>query len=558
MIVSLALVDDLVAINLAKAEQLLAATRRAASILHGRQLTVRYVASDAGDPGAADRVAAAYERIDGAASTLRATIERIRALHGLEGLGPTIWSSPAGTSRDPAAAADAAEDVIELSEGDLDRDDIGTITELVEAWAGDPVFAAILWGSAGVSAHDLFAVLKRGPVRRTGGTALDLALQRSLDTQRRHVDEPLDLGRYLADLDPTCLATLAPVFIGGPPSGGLLAEAVEHIVVPLNRIAAGNPHAVRDGGLTDVRVPILAAAASNTRAVDEILGQQLIPNLMSRKDRDRSPAYDDGGMALGELLVASTGRSDAAAEVIVRAVADAGWAEPGIVTVLGQIAAPHITSFPSHPRDEVPRDFNLTGDDARRFLLVAVGGPDGLQAMRQAIASAQREVLAAGTTPHPLVVETVWSVYGLIEGSVHERLVARAARDDEHTRQLDLVVATFLNAGGMVKPTALGLGFTAGDQAWAMLAPEADSEASLLRDQLASQEALVAAGELLIASTAVDRGLIRPPPRRLDRGQIDELRTWLDEVEEALVGTELGWALNEASDGTRKGFSFGR
>ncbi len=503
-------------------------------------------------------MAAAYERINGAASTFRATIERIRALHGLEGLAPTIWSSPAGTSRDPAAAADAAADVIELSGGDLDGDEIGTISELVDTWADDPVFAAILWGSEGISAHDLFAVLKRGPARRTGGTALDLALQRSLDTQRRHVDEPLDLGRFLGDLDATYLATFAPLFIGGAPSGGLLAEAVEHIVVRLNRIAAGNSHAVQDGGLTDVRVPILAAAASNQRAVDEILGRQLIPKLMSRKDRERSPAYDDGGVALGKLLAASAGRSDAATEEIVRAVADAGWAEPGVVTVLGQIAAPHVTSFASHPRDELHRDFDLTGEEARRFLLVAVEGPEGLQAMRDAIASEQHEVLAGGAVPGPLVVETVWSVYGLIEGSVHDRLLARAARDDEHSRQLDLVVATALNAGGMVKPTALGLAFTAGDQAWAMLAPEADSEASLLRQQLATQEVLVGAGELLIASTAVERGLVPPPPRGLDRDQIDELRTWLDEVEESLVGTELEWALNEASDGTRKGFSFGR
>ncbi len=204
---------------------------------------------EAGDPGVADRVAGAHERIEplrlGPAGNDRAGARHAGPRHDC---GHVVGSS-CRQDRDPAAAADAAAEVIELSEGDLDGDDIASVTELLETWADDPVSQR----SCGAPRGSLLAISLpcwrrcRPPQRPDDSRSGAPALARHA---ARHVDDRLT-GRFLGDPRPHPSApwshrcsSVAHLACSPRGSRGAHRRAPQ----PHRRY---EPARVQDGGLTD-------------------------------------------------------------------------------------------------------------------------------------------------------------------------------------------------------------------------------------------------------------------------------------------------------------------
>jgi hypothetical protein len=265
---------------------------------------------------------------------------------------------------EPSVGAGADDDAARAAAGaalaSLLFGDGTTFARLAVLWSSNPAFAVPLASALRPEAvvdqlgwwRDLLA-LPADDEQRRDRLAVAHGLVRVLATASQVGSLPWTLADLVAADpaafdDPTAHNELALLFLPGTRwADEVLVDAVELLVLPLNRLPGVGVAATVGTPGADCRLLVLTALAGSPQAATQVLRTVDLDDL-ARSDL----AYGDGGRALGRVLIAGTrpgGAADAdeAMTRLVRWVAATRDLPPLAHAVLADVAQPYLASFGS-------------------------------------------------------------------------------------------------------------------------------------------------------------------------------------------------------------------
>jgi hypothetical protein len=293
-----------------------------------------------------------------------------------------VWRAPYADAFDHPAearrAADAAVAMVPSGLVDASTDELAAFARHVERWHDDPVFAVLF-----AAAHppvDLADLLRHVPelwsatpddqhrqeerraveaVFASAATASrfailpwridDVAGALASDAGRaRRADGTVDLGSSERSL-------LAGLFTVATAWGDQeLIDATTAIVLPMNGVARQQGVPQSRVGESDARALVLGSVARNRVAARRVLTELPLDDLLSTAN-----TYDDGGRALGQVLVAATapgtgddvGAARAMRSLVVWTAAHRDL-PPHALEQLGPIVVPYLAAFRSPLLDD--------------------------------------------------------------------------------------------------------------------------------------------------------------------------------------------------------------
>jgi hypothetical protein len=310
---------------------------------------------------------------------------------------PAVWRAPyAEAFDDPVEAMRAAERARQVWSAGADEGDTSAfeaLTRLVDPWRDNAVFATAFAASYGVA--DVAELLRRldenhgsasgQPAVASARAAFELALV-LLGTSSRYLTLPWgfdDLVREVAvdfgrseqgdEVVPRGARNLLALLFA-PASvwdADLLLDATQQLVLPANAQARELQVPQSSGRGDDTRALVLAAVARNPLAAQRVLNDLPLDGLLSSAN-----GYDDGGRALGEVLVAATrpgeGHPTEAMRRLLEWTAAHRDLPPLALDRLGAVIVPYLGSFrtPSFDDDRSIGDPlpGLAGAERRQLL----------------------------------------------------------------------------------------------------------------------------------------------------------------------------------------------
>lgn len=559
--------EETVSIHLPKAELLARVLAAAAMDLDERALEVSALLREVGEEtGPARRisevgawVALEERRLRALVVAVRAADERSDRALGFEVLGGRIHPS----HRRPARAHLGALRALRAHRSG-DRE---LLALLLRSWWGDPVFAEELLSGMGAASlveelrtlGMLLAYPAEHPDRVAQEELVGL-LAAAVATASRFGPSPIPVADLVAAArrDGVQIGVVGLLALRDQRwSPRLLAEMVDALVIPLNAVVAGGSSGpVHRFGTAadpiDSRVAVLAAVAADRRAAHMVLARCDLGALL-----DARADYDDGGQALGEVLVTGTRPTSAVesiswAPVAVRvmvAVGRAGSLPPRAHDRLGEVGAAWVGGLGSDAfrgrglPDVLP---GLTESDARRFLRVVMERERSADDLRRASWEwAGLSSRSLGRSLGPLSAKEVADVVRSVSDAYHDGVAHRARRTDETVaaeRQLwGAVVSAVARtpAGSAVVAGAAAGGITlAGGGLVDRVAPRSERELDYLRgmDERTSDEQT-----RLEYAVAAGMGADVPDLAHFDAWLLDQGRSdpWLASVVDA-AGAEFG------------------
>lgn len=395
-----------------------------------------------------------------------------------------VWRAPYDAAFDDprAAVADAERARVlvgalvasaGLSQGSegSEPDDIADLTDLLHRWRHDPVFAAALAGGLPV-ADVVHLVLLEQQWRAHGSDPGEARLAQA----RHQVFATLatassmgvlgfgfvDLVRELhpggaapgssgpGEQDLVSLLPLGLLFVPGSVWGtDFLIDAVEELVIPLNR-AGGDREVARRVGGEDPRVHILGALARHPAAAERIVATVDLDTLV-----DARFAYGDDGRAVADVLAAAT-RPAGGERAAANMVRFADWVvrrRPDLPPLtrrqLGALTAPWIACFRSEARDDDPSLANpmraLTDDSRLAYLRVVTEDLDAAVDLRRGELgwANGRFGSLAGAGFDGTGLGLVFDVDGRVSKAVYAGVLDQMRSQDERVA-FDVKVASFL------------------------------------------------------------------------------------------------------------------